>query len=95
MEEESPKQVSRDPYDDPQIKQMLVRIWNDYEIDENTELDKEQVRDFVQNHLTDFGITESTIKDTEFEQFFQKYDKDGNEQISQREMASFIKDITR
>ena len=82
--------------EDSRIKEVIDGIWNQYELEPKAMLDKEQVRDFVQNHLGKLDLVESVDEiDLNLDTIFEKYDDDKNGLIEQEEMANFLNDIIK
>ena len=77
------------------ISKCVDEIWSKYDKDDNGHLDKDEVRQFVHDLLSDnqkVREAEGTAyNDADFEECFSSFDKDGSGTIDKEEMAKFIK----
>ena len=80
---------------DSSISKCVEEIWSKYDKDDNGHLDKDEVRQFVNDLLSDNKHLReaegSVYNDAEFEECFSSFDKDGSGTIDRDEMAKFIK----
>ena len=76
------------------ISKCVEEIWTKYDKDSNGHLDKDEVRQFIKDLLSDnkqLRETEgSAYNDAEFEETFRSFDKDGSGSVDKEEMAKFI-----
>ena len=71
----------------------VSQIWAEYDTDENNWLDKDEMRLFVQDILTECSMIKN-YNDRDFETVFSMFDSDGDGRISKSEMFTFIKEIS-
>ena len=80
------------------ISKCVEEIWSKYDKDDNGHLDKDEVRQFVNDLLSDNKHLReadgSAYNDAEFEECFSSFDKDGSGTIDKEEMTKFIKTFT-
>ena len=79
---------------DSSITKCVEEIWSKYDKDDSGCLDKDEVRQFVKDLLSDNQqIREadgSAYDNAEFEECFRQFDADGSGTIDREEMAKFI-----
>jgi Ca2+-binding EF-hand superfamily protein len=65
-------------------------FWDQYDVDKNGTLDKQEFRKFVQEVYLDEDMPESALDEEKFEQIFWEFDTDQNGSISKSEMFDFL-----
>ena len=87
--------TSSDP--DQTVDKVLMaavsQIWAEYDTDGNNWLDKDEMRPFVLDILSECKISKN-YNDTDFNRVFSMFDTDGDGKVSKEEMFTFIKNIS-
>jgi len=74
------------------IQVIVDEIWNQYDIDGNGSLDKNEIRQFVNEYLPEFN-PEFEFSEPKFEQIFEEFDIDGDGTVDKYEMTEFITNL--
>ena len=77
------------------IQKCVDDIWDEYDIDKNESLDRQECRRFILNTLRELTGTdmEETFNDDDFNFTFDLFDEDQSGTIEKREMVRFIKKV--
>ena len=71
----------------------VSQIWAEYDTDGNNWLDKDEMRPFVLDILSECKIG-TNYNDRDFDRVFSMFDTNGDGQVSKQEMFTFIKNIS-
>ena len=78
-------------YTDAQIKELVAKLFQKYDVDKNGVLDKKELMKFISEAYAQMGGKESNSG--EVNQILKKYDKNEDQFIDQAELHLLIKDI--
>ena len=79
---------------DKKTMNLVKQIWNQYDVDGNGYLNRQETKHFCMKYLRDFKNIDC-VPDQGFDAWFKKIDRDGNGQVDMVEMAHYIKDLAK
>ena len=77
-----------------EIKDVISRIWDEYDTDKNGKLDKKETRKLIKDIVKNLG-SDYEYTDEGFDQVFCSIDKDGSGYVEKKEMISFVKALLK